>query len=79
MKKILLTGGLGYIGSHTVIELIEQNYEVIIADDLSNSEESALEGINSICGIKPEWFNIDLSDSHKSDNFFKKQEFDGMD
>ena len=78
MKKILVTGGLGYIGSHTVVELIEQNYEVIIADDLSNSEESALEGINSICGIKPEWFNIDLSDSHKSDNFFKKQEFDGI-
>ena len=78
MKKILVTGGLGYIGSHTVVELIEQNYEVIIADDLSNSEESALEGINSICGIKPEWFNIDLSDSHKSDNFFKKQKFDGI-
>ena len=78
MKKILVTGGLGYIGSHTVVELIEQNYEVIIADDLSNSEESVLEGINSICGIKPEWFNIDLSDSHKSDNFFKKQEFDGI-
>jgi UDP-glucose 4-epimerase len=78
LKKILVTGGLGYIGSHTVVELIQKNYEVIIADDLSNSEESVLEGINSICGIKPVWNNIDLSDHDKSDSFFKKQEFDGI-
>ena len=78
MKKILVTGGLGFIGSHTVLELIEQNYEVIIADDLSNSEESVLEGINSVCGIKPEWFNIDLSDNHKTVKFLKNQNFDGI-
>ena len=78
MKKILVTGGLGYIGSHTVVELIEQNYEVIIVDDLSNSEKSVLERIHSVCGIKPEWFNIDLSNSHKSIKFLKNQEFDGI-
>ncbi len=78
MKKILVTGGLGYIGSHTVLELIEQGYEVIIADDLSNSEESVLEGINSVCGIRPKWFNINLSDSHQSLKFMKNHEFDGI-
>ena len=66
------------MGSHTVVELIEQNYEVIIADDLSNSEESALEGINSICGIKPEWYNVDLSDTNKCNEFLKNQKFDGI-
>ena len=78
MKKILVTGGLGFIGSHTVVELIQQNYEVVIADNLSNSEESVLEGINSICGIKPEWHNVDLSDSSKSIFFLKNQRFDGI-
>tara|TARA_Y100000385_G_scaffold11916_1_gene12289 strand:+ start:386 stop:1411 length:1026 start_codon:yes stop_codon:yes gene_type:complete len=78
LKKILVTGGLGYIGSHTVVELVQRDYKVIIADDLSNSEESVLEGINSICGIKPEWFNIDLSDNYKAVKFLKNQEFDGI-
>jgi len=78
LKKILVTGGLGYIGSHTVVELIQKDYKVIIADDLSNSEKTVLEGINNVCGIKPEWFNIDLSDSHKAIKFFKNQEFDGI-
>jgi len=78
LKKILVTGGLGYIGSHTVVELIHKNYEVVIADDLSNSKESVLEGINSVCGTKPKWFNIDLSNSHKSVKFLENQEFDGV-
>ena len=78
MKKILVTGGLGYIGSHTVLELIEQNYEVIIADDLSNSEESVLERINDVYGIKPEWYNVDLSDTNKCNDFLKNQKFDGI-
>jgi UDP-glucose 4-epimerase len=78
LKKILVTGGLGYIGSHTAVELIQKGYEVILADDLSNSEESVLKGINNVCGTKPKWFNIDLSDSRKSVKFFKNQEFDGV-
>ncbi len=78
MKKVLVTGGLGYIGSHTVLELIEQNYEVIIADNLSNSEESVLERINDVYGIKPEWYNVDLSDTNKCNDFLKNQKFDGI-
>ena len=49
MSKILVTGGLGYIGSHTVVELVNKGYEVVIVDDLSNSSLSVLEGINKIC------------------------------
>ena len=45
---ILVTGGLGYIGSHTVVELVENDFEVLIVDDLSNSSISVLDGINSI-------------------------------
>ena len=45
---ILVTGGLGYIGSHTVVELLENDFEVLIVDDLSNSSMSVLDGINSI-------------------------------
>ena len=50
-KKILVTGGLGYIGAHTAVELIEANYEVIIVDDLSNTNEKVLEGIEAITGL----------------------------
>ena len=53
-KKILVTGGLGYIGSHTVIELIEKNYEVVIIDNLSNSEISVLKKIELITEKKIE-------------------------
>jgi UDP-glucose 4-epimerase len=48
MSKILVTGGLGYIGSHTVVELVNKGYEVVIVDDLSNSSLSVLDGINKI-------------------------------
>ena len=53
-KRILLTGGTGYIGSHTAVELIHQGYEVVIVDDLSNSEHRAIESIGKITGTKPE-------------------------
>ena len=78
MKKILVTGGLGYIGSHTVVELIDQNYDVTIIDNLSNSEETVLDGIESICGQRPEWIDLDLSDKSKSDDYLKNQNFDGI-
>jgi len=78
MKKILVTGGLGYIGSHTVVELINRNYDVTIIDDLSNSEEKVLDGIESICGQRPEWIDLDLSDKSKSNDYLKNQNFDGI-
>ena len=51
--KILVTGGLGYIGSHTVVELINNNYEVVIIDNLSNSELFILDKIEKITGVRP--------------------------
>ena len=58
MKKILVTGGLGFIGSHTVVELQLAGYEVVIIDNLYNSKIEVLESIIAITGIKPSYFNI---------------------
>ncbi len=62
-KKIIVTGGCGYIGSHTVIELIDSRYNVVIFDDLSNSSKKTLERIHQITGITPEFINVDLKDA----------------
>lgn len=70
MKKILVTGGTGYIGSHTVVELQNAGYEVIIIDDLSNSSENVLKGIQGITNTIPEFVKLDLKDSVKTDEFF---------
>ncbi len=53
MKKILVTGGTGYIGSHTAVELIKEGFDVVIIDDLSNSREDVLDGIEKITGKRP--------------------------
>jgi len=71
MDKILVTGGLGFIGSHTVVELLNDDFEVVIIDDLSNSYINVLEGISSITGKKPIYENIDLKDKLKVQAFFK--------
>lgn len=57
---ILVTGGLGYIGSHTVVELLNNNFEVVIVDDLSNSEKFILKNIEEITGKKPDFYPFDL-------------------
>ncbi|MDL2264835.1 UDP-glucose 4-epimerase GalE [Parabacteroides sp. OttesenSCG-928-G07] len=61
-KKILVTGGTGYIGSHTVVELQQAGYEVLIIDDLSNSNIEVLDGIENITGIRPDFVQLDLND-----------------
>lgn len=61
---ILVTGGAGYIGSHTVVELLNDGFEVIIADNYSNSSKSVIDNIITICGKTPIVLNIDLSDPH---------------
>ena len=71
-KKILVTGGTGYIGSHTVVELQEAGYEVIIVDNLSNSGIGVLDDIEKITGQKPEFEKFDLADGKKTDNFFSR-------
>ena len=71
MHKILVTGGTGYIGSHTVVELINAGYEVEIIDNLSNSKIEVLEGIKKITGEKPNFHKIDLVDSNAVNEFFQ--------
>jgi len=71
-KKILVTGGTGYIGSHTVVELIQNNYEVIIIDNLSNSKPEALDGIEKITGIRPIFEKVDLCQKNEVETFFTK-------
>jgi len=70
-KRILVTGGTGYIGSHTTVELMQQGYEVTIIDNLSNSSIDVLDGIAAIVGRKPEFANIDCANFVDLDNVFK--------
>ncbi len=70
--KILVTGGLGFIGSHVVVELQNEGYEVVIIDNLSNSSEDVLKGITSITGKKPLFEKMDLRDKNKVIDFFKR-------
>ncbi|TBN02382.1 UDP-glucose 4-epimerase GalE [Hyunsoonleella flava] len=72
MDKILVTGGLGFIGSHTVVELQNEGYDVIIIDDLSNSSIDVLEGITNITGKKPSFEKLDLKDKTGVEAFFAK-------
>ncbi len=68
--KILVTGGLGFIGSHTVVELQHEGFEVVIIDNLSNSSEKVLDGIEAISGIRPVFEKLDLRDKSKVQDFF---------
>lgn len=70
MKKVLVTGGLGFIGSHTVVELHNAGFEAVIIDNLSNSSISVLDGIERIIGHKPLFQNIDLRDKAAVQQFF---------
>lgn len=72
MDKILVTGGLGFIGSHTVVELQKEGYEVVIIDNLSNASIDVLDGITAITGIKPLFEKLDLKDKEPVESFFKK-------
>ncbi|MCH2192867.1 UDP-glucose 4-epimerase GalE [Kordia sp.] len=72
MKKILVTGGLGYIGSHTVVELQLAGFEVVIIDNLSNSSKDVLQGIERITGIMPVFEELDLRDKQATITFFQK-------
>ena len=72
MKKVVVTGGLGFIGSHTVVELHNAGYEAIIIDNLSNSSINVLDGIEKIIGKKPIFENFDLRDKASVQNFFSK-------
>lgn len=72
MARILVTGGTGYIGSHTVVELMQQGYDVVIVDNLSNSNEAVLDGITAIVGRRPEFEKVDCNDKAAMDGVFAK-------
>lgn len=71
-QTILVTGGTGFIGSHTTVELIEAGYKVVIVDDLSNSKIEVLDGIEKITGVRPAFEKVDLRDKEATENVFKK-------
>jgi UDP-glucose 4-epimerase len=71
--RILITGGLGYIGSHTVVELQEEGFEVVIIDNLSNSNLKSLDNIIKISGITPVFYNVDILDLEALRNIFIKE------
>lgn len=71
-KKIIVTGGTGYIGSHTAVELIEDGFEVILIDNLYNSEAVVADRIGNITGTKPQLEVFDICDRKKTDDFFRK-------
>ncbi len=79
MKKILVTGGTGYIGSHTVVELVREGFDVVIVDDLSNSQIEVLDGIEKICGKRPELHTFDLCNEAELNELLDKHpDIDGI-
>ncbi|MCH6198931.1 UDP-glucose 4-epimerase GalE [Aquiflexum sp. LQ15W] len=78
MKNILITGGAGYIGSHTAVALVNSGYEPVIVDNFSNSEKSALEGIKSILGREIKYYEVDCLDNNGMEKVFQENEFSGV-
>ena len=79
MNKILVTGGLGYIGSHVVVELQSVGFDVVIIDNLSNSSIKVLDQIEKITGTKPGFEKIDLKAKHEVNRFFNRHgDIDGI-
>ena len=78
MKRILVTGGLGFIGSHTVVELQNEGFEVVIVDDLSNTTLKVLDSITEITGTRPTFHQIDLRIKKDVKTFFKNLKVDGI-
>jgi len=76
--KILVTGGAGYIGSHTCVELLDEGYEVVIVDNLSNSNEEAVRRIKKITGKDLDFYNADIRDEKALDDIFTKHSIDAV-
>ena len=74
MKKIIVTGGAGYIGSHTAVALIEAGYQVVVIDNLCNSSDNVLRGIESITSTKVEFHNVDLRNNSETEEIFKQHQ-----
>lgn len=76
--RILVTGGTGYIGSHTCVELIKENHEVVVLDNLYNSRIDVLDKIDAISGTRPKFYEVDIKDMDKLEEVFKENEFDAV-
>lgn len=74
METVLVTGGLGYIGAHTVVELLSVNYNVVIVDDLSNSQLSVLDNIEHITGFRPAFYQLDLKQKENVVSVFELED-----
>ena len=77
-KSVLVSGGAGYIGSHTAVELIAAGYDVVIADNLSNSDMSGVEGVRAITGVDVPFINVDCCDKVAFAEVFKQYDFDSV-
>lgn len=77
-RRVLVTGGAGYIGSHTVVELIGAGYEVVIVDNFSNSDASSLEGITKITGVTPTFIEADCCDKAALREVFERYDFSSV-
>ncbi|MBQ8912116.1 MAG: SDR family NAD(P)-dependent oxidoreductase, partial [Clostridia bacterium] len=76
--RILVTGGTGYIGSHTCVQLLEQGDEVVIVDNLSNSKESVVSAIEKITGKRPVFYRADILDREALDTIFYTHKIDAV-
>ena len=75
---VLVPGGAGYIGSHTVVELLKENYDVIIVDDLSNAKEEVIDRIETITGVRPVFYKMDCCDRDGLCSAFAKNQIDAV-
>lgn len=75
---VLVTGGAGYIGSHTCVELLENGYDVVVMDNLYNSNEKALERVEQITGKKVAFYNVDMLDKEAMNEIFEKEDIDSV-
>ncbi|MBQ6154192.1 MAG: UDP-glucose 4-epimerase GalE [Ruminococcus sp.] len=76
--KVLLTGGAGYIGSHTCVEMINAGYDTVIADNFDNSSEKVIDRIETITGKRPKLYRLDVADREAVDKMFQKESFDAV-
>lgn len=78
IMKILVTGGLGFIGSHTVVELVESGHEVVIVDNLVNSKIEVLDRLSDLTGVELPFYQVDVTDEAKVKGIFEAHGFDGV-
>src|SRR5690625_7322387 len=76
--KILVTGGLGFIGSHTVVELVESGHEVVIVDNLVNSKIEVLDRLADLTGVKLPFYQVDVTDEAKVKGIFEARGCEGV-